>query len=85
MAESLTRTSSIRYGKTCLNRVVAITSAAQRQGVVDRGAFVYCVLALVAYYIGFGTSLAGATSIPAWVWAGLLFAVNSYAFAGGDR
>ena len=78
IAESLTRTSSIRYGKTYLNRVVSDYLGGTSARVLSIATFVYCVLALVAYYIGFGTSLAGATSIPAWLWVGLLFAVNVY-------
>lgn len=78
MAEALTRTSSIRYGKTYMDRVVRDYLGNASATVLSLSTLVYCVLALITYYIGFGTSLAGATSIPAWAWVGLLFAVNVY-------
>ena len=36
------------------------------------------VLALLAYYIGFSLTLAGATSVPAEVWVGVLFLLGFY-------
>jgi amino acid permease len=78
MAEIFTRTGSIRYGKTFVGRVV--TDYLGRTGaiILSIGTLLYCALSLFAYYIGFSSTLAAATHIPAPVWAALLFFVGLY-------
>ena len=78
MAETLTRTSSVRYGKAFMSRVVSDYLGSRSALVLSISTFVYCVLALFAYYIGFAATLAGVTPVPAWVWVGLLFTVNVF-------
>ena len=78
MGETLARTSSVRYGKTFMGRVVSDYLGSRSALVLSISTLAYCVLALFAYYIGFSTTLAGVTPIPAWAWVGLLFAVNVF-------
>jgi amino acid permease len=78
IAEAFGRTGSIRYGRVFMSRIV--TEYLGRSSGIARSVatLVYCVLALFAYYLGFSTTLAASTPIPAWVWVALLFLVNVY-------
>lgn len=78
MAEIFTRTGSIRYGKTFIGRVVADYLGQTGAVILSIGTLLYCALSLFAYYIGFSTTLAAATHLPAPLWAALLFAVGLY-------
>jgi amino acid permease len=78
MAETFTRTGSIRYGKSFVRRVVSDYLGAVSATVLSVSTLFYCILALIAYYIGFATTLAAATPLPAPLWAGLLFLGGLY-------
>jgi amino acid permease len=78
MAEAITRSGTIRHGSAFIGR--AVTDYLGRTGglILTLGLFVICLIALLAYYIGFSTTLADATHIRAEVWIGLLFFVGVY-------
>lgn len=78
MAETFTRTGSIRYGKGFIGRVVTGYLGHAGAVILSLGTFLYCVLSLFAYYIGFSTTLAAVTHLPAVLWVGLLFVVGLY-------
>ncbi|MFN8489934.1 MAG: hypothetical protein U0350_20275 [Caldilineaceae bacterium] len=78
MAETFTRTASIRYGKSFIGRVVTGYLGHAGAVILSLGTFLYCVLSLFAYYIGFSTTMAAATHLPAMVWVLLLFVVGLY-------
>lgn len=77
-AEAFTRTGSLRYGKSFVGRIVSDYLGRGAATLLSVSTLVYCVLALFAYYIGFSSTLAGVSPIPAWAWTALLFLVNVY-------
>ncbi len=78
MAESVSRSGTIRYGSAFIGRVVADYLGRTGSYILSFGLITICFLALWAYYIGFSTTLADATPIPAPVWVALLFLVGLY-------
>jgi len=78
MAEAITRSGTIRYGSAFIGRAVADYLGRPGAFILTLGLFIICSLALVAYYIGFSSTLASATRIPAEVWIGLLFLIGLY-------
>jgi amino acid permease len=78
MAEVFTRTGSMRYGRGFVGRVVTDYLGSGSALILSIATLCYCVLSLCSYYIGFSTTLAAATHLPAWLWAGLLFLVGLY-------
>ncbi len=78
MAETFTRTGSIRYGKSFIGRVVTGYLGHAGAVILSFGTFLYCVLSLFSYYIGFSTTMAATTHLPAMVWVFLLFGVGLY-------
>ncbi len=78
MAEVMTRSGSIRYGSAFLGRVVSDFLGRTPFLMVAIALFTDCFLFLLVYYIGFSTTLADVTSIPAAVWVGLLFLLGLY-------
>ena len=78
MTEALTRSGTIRYGGGFLGRAVDDYLGRAGSLVLTVGLVAINVLSLVAYYVGFATTLADATPIPAPVWVGGLFVVGLY-------
>jgi hypothetical protein len=78
MAESVSRSGTIRYGSAFIGRVVAEYLGRTGSFILSFGLITICFLALWAYYIGFSRTLADATRIPAPVWVALLFLVGLY-------
>jgi len=73
MSEAVARSGTIRYGSAFLGRVVADYLGRAGSLILSLGLIVECVLTLWPLYIGFSTTLANATRVPAWVWVALLF------------
>src|SRR3989440_3837272 len=78
MAEAVTRSGSIRYQGSLLGRLVQDYLGRPGSILLTTMVVTVCVIALLAYYIGFSLTLDGATAIPAEVWAGLLFLLGVY-------
>lgn len=78
VAETLSRTGSIRYGNAYFGRLVADYLGRSGSFVFSLALALLIFLVLMAYYIGFSTSLADATRLPAGLWAGVLFLVGLY-------
>jgi amino acid permease len=78
MAEAVTRSGSIRYQGSYLGRLVQDYLGRPGSILLTTMVVTICVIALLAFYLGFSLTLAGATSIRAEVWAGLLFLLGIY-------
>src|SRR6266487_1224078 len=78
MAEAVTRSGSIRYQGSYLGRLVQDYLGRPGSILLTTMVVTICVIALLAFYLGFSLTLAGATPIPAEVWAGLLFLIGVY-------
>ena len=76
LAESITRTGSMRYGTAYFGRLVGEHFG--RSGVMLLGLAVLALNAtmLVVALIGFGSVLSSLVGLPLWLWAATLFAVN---------
>ncbi len=83
MSESISRSGSIRYGQTFLGRVVSDYLGDIGSFILTLGIGAYGFVGLLVYYIGFSTTLADATSLPAEIWAALLFLIGLYFLRGG--
>src|SRR5438046_8654670 len=78
MAEAVTRNGSIRYQGSYLGRLVRDYLGRPSSILLTTMVVTICVLVLLAYYLGFSLTLAGATPIPAEVWVGVLFLIGVY-------
>jgi len=78
MSESVARSGTIRYGSAFLGRVVTDYLGRAGSLIFSLGLIIECVLTLWPLYIGFSTTLANATPIPATVWVALLFLIGLY-------
>ncbi len=78
MAEAVTRSGSIRYQGNYLGRLVQDYLGRPGSILLTTMVVTICAIALLAYYLGFSLTLAGATAIRAEVWAGLLFLLGIY-------
>ena len=78
MAEAVTRNGSIRYQGSYLGRLVRDYLGRPSSILLTTMVVTISVLALLAYYLGFSLTLAGATSVPAEVWVGVLFLLGFY-------
>jgi amino acid permease len=78
MAEAVTRSGSIRYQGSYLGRLVQDYLGRPGSMLLTTMVVTICAIVLLAYYLGFSLTLAGATPIRAEVWAGLLFLLGIY-------
>ncbi len=78
MAEASARSGAVRYGSAFIGRMVNDYLGSVGSLVVSLGIAIDCVLALLAYYAGFSTTLEDATGVRAEVWAALLFLIGLY-------
>src|SRR5947207_7106671 len=78
MAEAVTRSGSIRYQGSYLGRLVQDYLGRPGSILLTTMVVTICAIALLAYYLGFSLTLAGATPIRAEIWAGLLFLPGIY-------
>ncbi|MBN1285740.1 MAG: hypothetical protein JXB47_10105 [Anaerolineae bacterium] len=78
IAESLARSGTVRLGGGFIGSVVGDYLGSIGSVVLSMGVLLICVIALIAYLIGFGSTLEDATSLPAELWVLLLFGVQFY-------
>jgi amino acid permease len=78
MSEAIARSGTIRFGGGFIGRAVADYLGGAGSLVLTGGLFIICVVALLAYYVGFATTLADAIPLPPEVWTALLFLVSLY-------
>lgn len=78
MAEAVTRNGSIRYQGSYLGRLVQDYLGRGGSLILTAIVVIICFLVLLAYYLGFSLTLAGATPVPAEVWVGVLFLLGCY-------
>lgn len=78
MSEAVARSGTIRYGSAFIGRVVTDYLGRAGSLILSLGLMTICFLFLWAYYIGFSTTLADATRMPAPVWVALLFLIGLY-------
>jgi amino acid permease len=78
MAEAVARSGTIRYGSAYVGRMVADFLGDMGSVVLSGSLMTICALALLAYYIGFSTTMASVIPLPAEAWVALLFAVGLY-------
>jgi amino acid permease len=78
MSEAFARDGNVRFGRAYLGRVVTDYLGSAGAVVLTPFLLMLTVLALMIFYLGISTTIAGATLIPAPVWAALLFAVQIY-------
>jgi amino acid permease len=78
MAEAVTRNGAIRDGSAFLGRVVSDYLGRSGSLVLSLGLAANCILFQWAYYVGFATTLADATGVPAPLWVTVLFLVGLY-------
>jgi amino acid permease len=78
MAESVSRSGTIRYGNAFIGRVVRNYLGNAGSLILSLGIFAICFLVLWAYYMGFSATMEDATTIPAEIWVVVLFLVGLY-------
>jgi amino acid permease len=83
VAEAFTRTSSVRWDGAYIGRVVREHLGAPAAAVLSAALAVLTVGVLLAYYVGFATTLTAATSVPTAVWALVLFVLTAAAVRRG--
>jgi amino acid permease len=83
VAEAFTRTSSVRWDGAYIGRVVREHLGAAAATVLSTALAVLTVGVLLAYYVGFATTLTAATSVPTAVWALVLFVLTAAAVHRG--
>ncbi len=78
MAEAITRNGNMRYGNSYFGRLVSDYLGKAGVLVLSVSLLLLMLLALVAFYMGVSSTLAGVTGVPAWLWTVLLFLVGLY-------
>ncbi len=78
MAESVSRSGTIRYGNAFLGAMVSDYLGNIGSVAFTLGAASLTFIMLLAYYIGFSSTLASASGIPSQIWAVLFFLVGLY-------
>jgi amino acid permease len=78
LAEAISRSGTMRYGGAFYGRLVSDYLGRGAAAVVTTSLFLLCLLVLPVFYTGFGGTLETATSVPSWVWVGLLFVVGLF-------
>lgn len=84
MAETASRSSDIRYGNSFMGQMVAEYLGRIGSILLSLGVLVLCLFAILAFYIGFATTLTDATGAPSWVWVILLFGIGLYFVTRGS-
>lgn len=75
VAEALARNGNIRFGRAYFGQLISDFLGPGGSLVFTIALFLLNFLAQITYYIGFSTTLANATHIPAWFWTLLLFGI----------
>ncbi|WP_300010348.1 aromatic amino acid transport family protein [Pseudonocardia sp.] len=73
LAETFTRSGAVRWGGAYLARLVRELLGPAATAVLTAALFVFCLVALLAYYVGFSATLAAVSGIGATWWAAVLF------------
>lgn len=73
LAESFTRTGSVRWGGAYFGRVVGQYLGGAARSLLTVALLTITVVILLAYYVGFSSVLAAATGVPRAAWAAVLF------------
>lgn len=76
MAEAVARSGTIRFGGAFFGRLVSDYLGRGGSLVMSASLFLFCLLVLLVYYIGFATTLEDATRVPAVAFVALLFLVG---------
>ncbi|MGI5834951.1 MAG: aromatic amino acid transport family protein [Chloroflexota bacterium] len=84
IAETVARTGSVRYGNSFFGRIVGEYLGGIGSSIVTVALALICLVAMLAYYLGFSSVLADATGLRAEVWAALLFLVALYFLSRGS-
>lgn len=84
MAETASRSSDIRYGNGFMGQMVSEYLGPLGSMLLSLGVLVLCIFAILAFYIGFATTLTDATGVPPWVWVILLFGIGLYFVTRGS-
>jgi amino acid permease len=84
MAETVTRSGTIRFGNAFIGRMVAdyLGNASSTLLSVVLTTFSFGIL--LVFYLGISTTLEGATRLPAEIWMGVLFAASLYFLSRGS-
>jgi amino acid permease len=77
-AEAVTRSGVVRYGHAFLGRMVGDYLGATSARIIAVGGAALCALFLLAYYVGFATTLTSMVGLPPMLWTGVLFLVLLY-------
>lgn len=75
LVEAITRTGSMRYGSSYFGRLVNDLLGRVGSVTVTVALLILNLLAIFALATGFGSVLATASPVPAWIWVAVLFAV----------
>jgi amino acid permease len=78
VAEAAARNGNVRYGRAYYGRLISDYLGRPVARMLKPAMVVTGVIALVAYYVGLSSTLAGATDLPAEVWAALMFLTALY-------
>lgn len=84
MAETASRSSDIRYGNSFMGQMVAEYLGPAGSMLLSLAVLVLCLFAILAFYVGFATTLTAATGIPSPVWVTLLFGIGLYFITRGS-
>ncbi|NKB62182.1 MAG: hypothetical protein GKR95_08620 [Gammaproteobacteria bacterium] len=84
MAEAASRTGSIRYGNGFMGEMVSDYLGKPAGVVLSIAILAICALAVLAYYVGFATTLASTTGIPSLFWVIVLFVFGLYFITRGS-
>jgi amino acid permease len=76
LAESITRTGSMRYGTAYFGRLVGEHFGRSGVALLGLAVLVLNAAMLIVALIGFGSVLSSVVGLPLWLWATVLFAVN---------
>ncbi|MGE5602210.1 MAG: hypothetical protein ACM30E_04125 [Nitrososphaerales archaeon] len=77
-AEVVARSGEMRYGNAFFGRMVETYLGRTGAGIAALAIAADCIVTLLAFYAGFGASLADATRLPAGLWAAGLFLIILY-------
>jgi amino acid permease len=78
MAEAVARNEAIRDGSAFMGRLVSDYLGRSGSLILSLGLAANCILFQWAYYVGFATTLADATGVPAPLWVTALFLAGLY-------
>lgn len=84
MAESITRTGSVRYGNAFFGRVVGEYLGGLGSLVSTVANVILNATSLLAYFIGFALVISAVTRLPVELWAGVLFVICLYFLTRGS-